>query len=160
MTRSPLTTTTAQRFLQERRIAVVGATDREGAFGGAVYQALRDHGLAVVPVNPHATTVAGDPCFPDLASIPEPVTAVLVMVKADQSLGVAEQCVALGIAHVWLFKGIGGPGAVSDDAVRLLQAHGVTVVEGACPLMFLEPVAMVHRIHRGVRRLRGAVRAA
>ena len=155
-----LTTTAAERFLAEPRIVVVGASDAKGSFGGTIYTALRDHGYDVVAVHPTATTVAGDPCFPDLATVPAPVDAVLVMVGADSALDVVRQCMALGVRHVWLFKGLGGPGAVSDEAVQLLTAHGVDAVVGACPLMFLEPVGVVHRIHRRMRRIHGTLSAA
>jgi hypothetical protein len=36
----------------------------------------------------------------------------------------------------------------------------VAVVEGACPLMFLEPVGWFHRAHRGIRRIKGDFRTA
>jgi hypothetical protein len=58
---------------------------------------------------------------------------------------------------VWLFKGIGGPGAVSDEAVRIAREHGLSLVEGACPLMFLESPGLVHRAHRFVRRRKGVL---
>jgi hypothetical protein len=51
---------------------------------------------------------------------------------------------------VWLFKGA-APGAVSDEAVQLCRDHNIAVIPGACPLMFLEPVHGVHRVHRALR---------
>ena len=154
-----ISTTTVNRFFAAPRITVVGASDAKGSFGGTVYRELRDHGHDVVAVHPTAETVAGDPCYHDLAAVPDPVGAVLVMVNAERALDVVEACIARGVEQVWLFQGLGGPGAVSDEAVRRLREHGIAVVPGACPLMFLEPVGVVHRLHRGVRRLRGAVAA-
>jgi hypothetical protein len=61
---------------------------------------------------------------------------------------------------VWLFKGLGGPGAASDDAIRLARELGLDVVPGACPLMFLDPVRGAHRLHLAIRRLNGAVAKA
>ena len=66
-------------------------------------------------------------------------------------------CPAFQVDHIWLFKGIGGPGAVSDEAVELCRKAHVNVVEGACPLMFLEPVGVAHRVHRGLRHLNGSL---
>lgn len=155
-----ISTATVNRFLAEPRIIVVGASDAEGSFGGTVYRALRDHGHEVVAVHPTADTVAGDPCYPDLAHVPGPIRAVLVMVNAKAALDVVDACITNGVEQVWLFRGLGSDGAVSDDAVRLLREHGIAVVAGACPLMFLEPVALVHRIHRGMRRIHGTLSAA
>ena len=67
---------------------------------------------------------------------------------------------AQGVESVWLFKGIGGSGAVTDEAMALCAENGLTVVAGACPLMFLEPVGWFHRLHRGVRRLNGSLATA
>ena len=74
-----------------------------------------------------------------------------------KATAVVQQCIECGVPRVWLFQGIGGAGAVSDDAVALCRTHGVEVVAGACPLMFLEPVGAAHRFHRFMRRLNGGV---
>jgi hypothetical protein len=55
---------------------------------------------------------------------------------------------------------------ITNDTVRSFldghrsERHGLQSVAGACSLMFLEPVASVHRIQRSVRRARGAVEKA
>jgi predicted CoA-binding protein len=85
---------------------------------------------------------------------------VIVMVGQDRAAGVVRQAVTRGVGHVWLFKGLGGDGAVSDEALALCEQHGIEVVAGACPLMFLEPVGWFHRIHRSARRHNGSLRAA
>lgn len=144
--------TAAEQFLT-MRLAVVGASSDLGNFGGTIYRELRKHGLDVVPVNRRLSEIDGDPCYPDLGSLPEPVDGVIVMVGRDAAVDVVRSCVAHGIRHVWLFKGLGGPGAVSDEALDYCRAHGVNVVAGACPLMFLEPVGWFHRVHRAARRL-------
>jgi predicted CoA-binding protein len=144
-------------FLAQRHIAVVGASDIKGSFAKTVYRELRAHGYDVVPVNPTATSVDGDRCFPDLASVPGVIDGALVMVNRNVSASVVADCAARGIQRVWLFKGLGGTGAVSDDAVRIAREHGMSLVEGACPLMFLEPPAWIHRVHRFVRRRNGAL---
>jgi predicted CoA-binding protein len=148
-----------QAFLATR-IAVVGASDDKSSFGGTVYRELRDHGCEVVPVHPSAETVAGDPCYPTLAAVPGTVGGALVMVNRARAPEVVQACAERGVERVWLFKGIGGPGAVSDEAVRLCRDNGMEVIEGACPLMFLEPVGMLHRIHRGFRHLNGSLSRA
>jgi predicted CoA-binding protein len=155
-----VTTESVARFLAQPHITVVGASDTKGSFGGAVYRALKAHGHHVVAVNPNAQSVDGDPCYPTLSAVPEPLGGVLVMVKAPEAVEVVRKCLALNVRHVWLFKGLGGPGAVSDEAVRLCRENQVDVVEGACPFMFLEPVGVAHRIHRRLRRLNGSLSTA
>ena len=155
-----LTNTSVANFLAQPRITVVGASDEKGSFGGTVYRALRAHGHDVAAVNPKVQLVEGDPCYPTLASVPGPLGGVLVMVNASDAVGVVRECLALQVQHVWLFKGLGGPGAVSKQAIELCRQSRIDVVEGACPLMFLEPVGVPHRIHRRFRRLSGSLSTA
>jgi uncharacterized protein len=144
---------TVEAFLDSSKIAVVGASDDPKSFSSTVVHALMDHGCTVIPVNPAHDTVAAMTCYPDLASIPASVDAVLVMVPAGAAAGVVEEAAAAGARRVWLFKGLGSQGALSDEAVAACERHGMEVVAGACPLMFLEPVGGFHRFHRALRRL-------
>ncbi len=152
-----ISTEVVTSFLAGRRLAVVGASDERANFGRTVYRELKEHGYDVVPVHPTAASVAGDPCFAELAAVPGPLDGVVVMVGGPRALGVVRACADLEIPRVWLFKGLGGPGAVSDEAVSLCREHGIEVVAGACPLMFLEPVGWFHRAHRGARHLNGSL---
>lgn len=141
----------ATAFLSAGRIAVVGASNEPKNFGHTIVEALTDHGIDAVAVHPEAISVAGRPCYPDLQSIPDAVDGVIVMVPKDGALQVVRDCMEREIPRVWLFKGA-GPGSVSDEAVRFCDDHGISVVAGACPLMFLEPVGSFHKMHRALRR--------
>ena len=69
----------ATTFLASKRIAVTGVSRNGGNHGGNfVYQRLRERGYDVFAVNPHADTVEGDTCYPDLTSIPGGVEAVVI----------------------------------------------------------------------------------
>jgi predicted CoA-binding protein len=155
-----VTTAAVAGFFAGHRFAVVGASDSRGNFGKTVYEALRDHGYGVVAVNPKAETVGGDRCYPDLHEAPGPLDGVVVMVEPGAALDSVRDCISLKIPRVWLFKGLGGSGAVSDEAVRLCAEHHIEVVAGACPLMFLEPVGWFHKVHRGMRHLNGSLDGA
>lgn len=142
-------------FLAQERIALVGASADPKQFGNTIYRELRTHGYDVAAVNPKVAEVEGDPCYPDLASVPGELGGVLIMVRHGVA-DVVRAAVDRGVRRIWLFRGA-GPGAVSPEALAACEAAGVEVVAGACPLMFLEPVRGVHRLHRGIRRLRGAL---
>jgi len=141
-------------FLAGRRLVVVGASDDGSNFGNTVYKALKEHGYDVVAVHPTTPTVDGDAAYPDVASVPGDVDGVIVMVPAHAAREVVRETAERGIKRVWLFRGIGGDGAADDESVRLCHELGLVVVPGACPLMFLEPVAWIHRLHRRARRHR------
>jgi uncharacterized protein len=155
-----ITTASATEFLAGRRIAVIGASDDKAKFGSTIYRALREHGYDVVAVNPNSEAVAGDRCYPDLGSVPVPLDGAIVMVSQARAAEVVRACVQHRVPRVWLFKGLGGPGALSDEAVQLCQDNGIDVVAGACPLMFLEPVGWFHKLHRSARHLNGSLAKA
>ena len=147
-------------FLSLHRIAVVGASPDPHAFGGVIFRELNAHGYDAVAVNPRHRVIGEEPCYTDLASVPGEIDGVVVMVNPTASADVVRQCATLGIRRVWLFQGLGGPGAASDEAVGLCHEFGIEVIPGACPLMFLEPVGWFHRLHRAARRANGSLARA
>lgn len=155
----PIDPAVAASVLLGPRIAVVGASEGPGNFGRTICRALRDGGVEAVPVHPTAAKVDGERCYPTLDDVPGPVDAVVVVVAAPTSVDVVRDCARLGVGKVWLFQGLGGPGAASEEAVRTAEALGLEVVPGACPLMFLDPVGWFHRIHRAGRRATGSIRS-
>jgi hypothetical protein len=147
----------AKEFLSHSHLAVVGASADPRNFGTTIYRELKGRGYDVVAVNPTVETVDGDPCYPGIASVSGQLEGAILVVPRDKSAELVRECMLSGVPRVWLFQGIGGVGAVSDEAVQLCQDNGLSVVAGACPMMFLEPAGWFHRAHRVVRRVKGAV---
>ena len=143
---------TVNDFLRHHRVAVVGASADNKSFGHRIYRTFIDHGYDTVPVNPSVTTIEGETCYPSVADVPGDLEAVLVMVPPS-SAKVVGACAERGVKSVWLFRGLGGKGSVTDEAVDRCRQHDMSVVPGACPLMFLESVGWFHRAHRAMRRL-------
>lgn len=140
----------ASDFLANRRIAVTGVSRNPANHGAnVVYQRLRERGYDVFAVNPNADQVEGDPCWADLKSIPDGVDAVVIGTRPATALSTMQECVELGIDKVWMHRSFGG-GSVSDEATTYGREHGVTVIDGGCPLMF-EPCSDTgHKIMRRV----------
>ena len=142
-------------FLAQKHIAFVGASREPKEFANSVYRRLRSAGRVLYPVNrsEQAATIEGDVAYRRLADVPDPVDGVVIMVRRPAEADVVRQAIERGIPRVWLHRGA-GQGPVSADAVRRCREAGVAVVDGACPLMFEEPVRGVHRIHRVLIRRR------
>ena len=140
----------ASAFLNTKRIAVTGVSrNPQGHGSNAVYQRLRSRGYDVFAVNPNATEVEGDPCYPDLASIPDGVDAVVIGTRPDRALETMQECRSLGIRRVWMHRGFGG-GSVSAEAAEFGRNNGIQVIDGGCPLMF-DPAADVgHKIMKAM----------
>lgn len=147
----------AAEFLAHRRVAVTGVS-RNPANHGAnfVYQRLRERGYEVFAVNPNADEVEGDPCFADLKSIPGGVEAVVIGTRPSTAEDTMRECADLGITLVWMHRMFGG-GSVSDAATEYGREHGITVIDGGCPLMFAPTSDGGHRVLRRIGALTGAV---
>ena len=147
----------ATEFLACKRIAVTGVSrNPEGHGANVVYDRLKDRGYRVFAVNPNAEEVAGDPCYPDLASVPDGVDAVVVGTSATHAEGTVRECVTLGIPIVWLHRSLGA-GSVSAAATEYGRAHGLTVIDGGCPLMYPPASDAGHRVMRWICTLSGAL---
>lgn len=137
----------ADQFLATTRIAVTGVSaSSPGTHGSnAVYRRLRDRGYQVFAVNPNAETAEGDTCFPDLRSIPGGVESVVIGTRPDRALATMQECSDLGIGQVWMHRSFGG-GSVSDEATVYGREHGITVIDGGCPLMFGRTADGAHKV--------------
>lgn len=76
--------------------------------------------------------VKGAACYPDLKSIPEKVDAVFILANPKVTEQIVDQCVELGVKHVWMYEAI----------------------PGSCPNQFLKP-DFGHAMMRGTSKLFG-----
>ncbi len=143
-------------FLRAERIAVAGVSRSGDQPANAIYQRLKATGHEVIPINPNAAEVEGATCYPDLASVPGSIDAVMVATHPDASAGVVRQCAERGVRRVWFHRSF-GDGSVSEAAVRDCREHGIDCIVGGCPLMFCEPVDIGHRCMRWWLARRGRV---
>ncbi len=141
-----------QRFLEQRRLALVGLSRNPGAFSRGLFRELSSRGYEVVPVSPHMASVEDRTCHVSVVDIKPPVRAALLLTPPDVTAVVVGDCIAAGVRMVWMHRGE-GTGAVNHEAATICRAHGVEVVEGACPYMYLPRAAAVHRIHGSFHRL-------
>jgi predicted CoA-binding protein len=135
-----------QDFLAQKKVAVVGVSDRRETGCNEGYRRFRKAGYAVSAVNPRLTTFDGAPCYPNLSSIPDKPDAVYILANPSITEQIVQECVDLGIKHVWMHCMMGtkpGLGAdatsVSQAAVQMCRENGIAVIPGSCPNQFLNP---------------------
>ena len=138
----------AAAFLASKRVAVTGVSRTPKTHGSNnVYRRLRERGYQVFAVNPNTDQVEGDRCYRDLASIPGGVQAVVIGTRPEIAEDTMRECAELGIKHVWMHRGPGA-GSVSATATGYGRQHGITVIDGGCPLMFGPTADLGHKIMR------------
>lgn len=143
-----------ERFLAQKRIAMVGISHDPKNFSVSLFDELCRRGYEVIPVNPKLPSIKGWQCLARVQDIRPPVTAALLMTSPEVTESVVADCAQAGIRKVWMYRaGIHG-GAVSQKAIDFCNDHGIEVIPGECPYMFL-PRAGLHRVHGFFRKLTG-----
>jgi predicted CoA-binding protein len=130
-------------FFDSPEFAVIGVSADRKKFGNTVFRAMRDSGLRVLPVHPSMKSVEGDACYHDVGELPVEVKSVVTVVPPAQTERVVQACIQRGVKSIWM-----QPGSASEAAAGAARAAGMTVVDGQCILMFLEPVKAIHKVHR------------
>jgi predicted CoA-binding protein len=138
----------AAAFLANTRVAVTGVSRTPKTHGAnSVYRRLRERGYDVFAVNPNAHEVEGDRCYEDLTSIPGGVDAVVIGTRPEIADQTMRECAELGIKQVWMHWG-SGASSVSAAATEYGRRHGITVIDGGCPLMFAPTADLGHKLMR------------
>src|SRR5574341_49751 len=142
--------TKVQDFLAQKRIAVAGVSrdNSHHPAGNLIYQRLKNTGHDVFPVNPHMPTFEGDPCYPDLRSIPGGVDGVVIITRPETTEQIVRDCGDAGVRRVWMHQSTKSGSSVSPNAVEYCRQHDISVRAGACPRMYGDGVDFGHKCLR------------
>lgn len=143
-----------QSFLDDRKLAIAGASNNKDNFGRSIMTELIKLDYDVHPVNPRCAEIEGIPCVPAVKDLPEDLQNLILAVPAKLSEEIIEQCIGTSIKRVWMIKGV-GKGAYSEKAHKLCKEHQIEVVYGFCPMMFYGSGA--HKFHFWIRKTLGKV---
>lgn len=126
-------------LLDPRSVAVVGASDREGSFGGECLDNLRAHGYQheLVAVHPRHSEVRGVECVGSLDACRGPLDAVVLAVGAGRVLDTLKQAIATEARSAIVFaSGFGDGGAEGKaqeaELARIANNAGMAVVGPNC----------------------------
>jgi uncharacterized protein len=161
-----MTTTTLDAkvndFLAQKRIAVAGVSRSGGhhPVGNLIYRRLKTTGHDVFAVNPHMQTFEGDRCYPDLKSIPGGVDGVVIITRPEVTEQIVHDCADAGVRRVWMHQSMARNGSsVSPAAVNYCREHDMSVIAGACPMMYGPGTDVPHTCMRWLLRLTGGLPA-
>lgn len=112
-----------------RTIAVVGLSPQwhRPSFFAAKY--MQAHGYRIVPVNPMASEILGERCYPSItaAAADHRIDMVDCFRKSEDIPPLAEEAIAIGAQCLWMQLGV-----VNEDAAARARAAGLAVVMDRC----------------------------
>jgi len=146
-------------FLAQKRIAIAGVSRNNShhPVGNLIYDRLKNSGHDVFPVNPHMQTFEGDPCYPNLQSIPGRVDGVVIITRPETTEQIVRDCSDAGVRRVWMHQSIGKGSSVSPEAVEYCHRRDISVIAGACPMMYGTGVDVGHACMRWFLKLTGGL---
>lgn len=131
--------TAIQGLIRPRSIAVVGASADFAKINGRPLKHLLDKGYAgrILPVNPKYSQIAGLPCVPDIASLPEAADLAIVAVPAAEVLASIDALGRRGVRAAVVFSsGFGETGpeglAMEQAVAACARRHGLVLCGPNC----------------------------
>ena len=117
-----------------RTIAVVGLSPQwhRPSFFAAKY--MQSHGYRIVPVNPTATEILGERCYPSVTAAAEALAAQGVKIdmvdcfrRTEDIPPIADEAVAIGAKCLWQQIGV-----LNEEAAHKARAAGLDAVMDRC----------------------------
>ncbi|HLJ22095.1 MAG TPA: CoA-binding protein, partial [Stellaceae bacterium] len=123
------------RIFEPQRVAVFGASDDRGKWGGRIMHYLALHGFAgeIVPLNPRREIVQGRKCYPRIADAP-PIDVAVIAVPAAAVPQMVRECADAGVGCcVIITAGFAEAGdedsaAAQEEIARISSETGMRLV--------------------------------
>jgi predicted CoA-binding protein len=123
-----------EEILDKRCFAVTGASHNPDKYGYKVYKSLKNAALSagykVYAVNPNTDTVDGDPCYPSLDNVPDPIDCVVTVTPPSITEDTVHSAGHLHIPYIWM-----QPGSESTAAFNTARANSMQIVSGGPCIM-------------------------
>jgi uncharacterized protein len=104
-------------------------------------------------------TFEGDRCYPDVRSIPGGVDGIVIVTRPETAERIVRECGEIGVRRVWMHQGLGKGSSVSPQAVEYCRQREISVIAGACPMMYGPGVDIGHTCMRWILRFTGGLPA-
>jgi predicted CoA-binding protein len=131
MFRNPKAEEVARLLRAARTIAVVGLSPDRTRPSHGVGKALQRFGYRIIPVNPFAESILGEPAVASLDQLPEllgpdeRIDIVDVFRRSEHVAGLVDECIRLELPALWLQESV----VDASAAARAVRAGIFTVMD-------------------------------
>jgi len=94
-------------FFKPNGVVVIGASRDPHKLGYGVVRNLKEfrYNGSIYPVNKSASEILGEPCYPSVSEVPDPVDLAVIVVPAPVVPDMLRECGARGIRHAIVISG-------------------------------------------------------
>ncbi|MBA7626219.1 Peptidyl-lysine N-acetyltransferase Pat [subsurface metagenome] len=126
-------------FFNPGSVALIGATDREGAVGRIVLENLlvaKDK-RKIYPINPGREKIFDMKCYPNIRSVPEPPDLAIVVIPAELVPDIVEESGRAGVKAISIissgFKEIGEEGERREERIaNIAKKYNIRIMGPNC----------------------------
>ncbi len=138
-----------ETFWENVSFAFVGHSSKK-PFPELSYGEVRRQGKKVFAVDASVESVLGDRTYPDLASLPAPVDAVVIEVPREETARWVAQAADAGIKHVWIHMLRDTP-----EALAIARDRDLNLRTGSCAMMYVCQGLSYHTLHKALDKALG-----
>ncbi|HOU00937.1 MAG TPA: CoA-binding protein [Bacteroidales bacterium] len=138
-----------EEFIASEPIAMVGVSRNPRKFGFTAFRELKEKGMNIIPVNPHAKEIHQTRVYNDIKSLPADVKGLLIMTQKSQTAEIVRQAKEIGLKQIWIQQS-----SESKEAVEILKGSDINYITGQCILMYYKPHS-IHKFHAGLKKFFG-----
>jgi predicted CoA-binding protein len=135
-----------EEFIGSGPLAMAGVSRNPKKFGYAAFRELKQKGLNIIPVNPHADEILGSKVYHNIKSLPDEIRGLVIMTPKDQTAAVIREAKEKGIKQIWVQQS-----SENKEALEELEKSGINYVTKECILMHYKP-DRIHRFHASLRK--------
>ena len=123
------------KIFNPKRIAVIGASEREDSIGAKILRNLIEVGYkgTVFPVNAFRETVQGITAYPSISKIPEVIDLAIIATPAHTVPQIVEECGDAGVSGIIIcsagFREVGKEGIIIEKRILEYQRkYGMRII--------------------------------
>jgi uncharacterized protein len=139
--------TTIKNILASEKIGLIGISSNKTKYGNVLYKEISNKGYDVYPVSNNCDEVEGKRCLKDISELYGVVDSIIIATGKKNTLEIVKKIETGKIKNIWFSKGADTPESIAEA-----KAKNINVVNGYCPLMFMDPKGF-HKFHEVLSKL-------